>query len=345
MKLLYVGMDLGSKVCVWVAVNSDGKQVLWSEFKTSEKGMIDSFKDIPGEVHLMFEECELSSWAFRVLKPLVKEVVVCDPVRNAWIAKASNKNDRVDAGKLAEMLRVNSYKPVYNTTDDWMCGFKRAVKQEMELTGKIKKLKSQIKSQYRREGLHFAGKTPFYKSKIEECLGQVTDDVVQDLLAQNYRILIVLEKERTLGRKRVQSLSQKITVIQAMEKVPGVGNVLASRFVAYVQTPHRFPTKRGLWRYSRLGIVNRSSDGNPIGRKRLERRANGTLKDVSRKIFQAAMKCKEDNLFKRSYMSSLSRTKDNTHARLNTQRKILAVLRAMWRDKTEYRDDIDLMRA
>ena len=139
MRALYVGMDLGAKVCVWVAIDSRGKQVLWGEFKTSEKGLIEAFQGLPGEVHLILEECELAGWAFRVLKPLVKEIVVCDPVRNAWVSKASHKNDKVDAGKLAEMLRVNSYKPVYNTMDEGMSGFKRAVQQEMELTEKAKK--------------------------------------------------------------------------------------------------------------------------------------------------------------------------------------------------------------
>lgn len=345
MKTLYVGMDLGAKVCVWVAIDPRGKQILWGEFKTSEKEMIETLKGLPGEVHLIFEECELAGWAYRVLKPLVKEVVACDPVRNAWIAKSSNKNDKVDAGKLAEMLRVSSYKPVYNTADEGMSGFKRAVQQEMELTEKAKKLKVQIKSQYRREGLHFTDKKPFNKTEMEDCLSQVTDEVVRDLLVQNYRILAVLEKEKTQARSRVRSLSRKIPVIREMENVPGVGNVLGSRFVAYVQTPHRFPTKRGLWRYSRLGIVDRSSDGKPLGRKRLDRRANGVLKDVSRKIFHGAMKCANENLFQRFYMSSLSRTKSSTHARLNTQRKILAVLRAMWRDRTEYRDDVDRKRA
>jgi hypothetical protein len=63
---------------------------------------------------------------------------------------------------------------------------------------------------------------------------------------------------------------------------------------------------------------------------RLDRSGVGSLKDVSRKVFEAALRTKKDNLFKRFYEESLAETKNQVHARLSTQRKILAVLRAMW---------------
>jgi transposase len=150
-----------------------------------------------------------------------------------------------------------------------------------------------------------------------------------------------LEQEKNASRKMVKAFFPDIPVVQRFLKVPGMGPVSASRFAGYVQTPFRFSAKRKLWRYGRLGIVNRSSDNKPLGRKRLDRCACGVLKDVSRKVFNAAMSCKEDNLFKRSYRQSLARTENPVHARLNTQRKILSVLRAMWRDNTEYNDNID----
>jgi hypothetical protein len=40
-------------------------------------------------------------------------VVVCDPRKNALL-KAGNKNDRVDARKLSELLRAGLLTPVYH---------------------------------------------------------------------------------------------------------------------------------------------------------------------------------------------------------------------------------------
>jgi transposase len=133
--------------------------------------------------------------------------------------------------------------------------------------------------------------------------------------------------------------------MKAYQEVPGLGPILAARFVAEIQTPHRFRDKRKVWQASRLGIRDQSSDGKLIAFKRLDRQAGGTLKAISRMVFERAIRCRDENLFQRTYKRSLERTRNPVHARLNTERKILAVMWAMWRDGTEYKDDIDQNRA
>ncbi len=52
---------------------------------------------------------------YEIVKPLVAEVIVCNPRRNKLLA-VGNKADRVDAQKLAELLRCGQLKPVYHGT-------------------------------------------------------------------------------------------------------------------------------------------------------------------------------------------------------------------------------------
>jgi transposase len=160
-------------------------------------------------------------------------------------------------------------------------------------------------------------------------------------LTQEYRILDNLTREKSKARSLVIRLSRGFPVIERLKKIPGVGPVLSARFVAYVQDPHRF-NKRSLARFSQLGIVKRSSDGVSLGREHLEKSGNGALKDLSRKAFQGALKTKKPNGIKTFYARSLSRTKNADHARLNTQRKVLGTMNAMWRDGTEYSDEVFL---
>jgi hypothetical protein len=47
------------------------------------------------------------------LRPLVQHVVVCNPKHN-HLLKQGSKNDRIDARKLADLLRLNALKPVYH---------------------------------------------------------------------------------------------------------------------------------------------------------------------------------------------------------------------------------------
>ena len=121
--------------------------------------------------------------------------------------------------------------------------------------------------------------------------------------------------------------------------MPGVALRLACRFVGYIQNPHRFATTQKLVRYCGLGITERNSNGQPLGYKRLDRNGCGALKDMSRKIFNAAALVRKDNnRFKRLYHSSLERTGKEENARLNTQRKILETMLIMWKKGTEYDD-------
>jgi hypothetical protein len=50
---------------------------------------------------------------YDLLKPHVAKAVVCDPRKNALL-KAGNKNDRVDARKLCDLLRAGFPAPVYH---------------------------------------------------------------------------------------------------------------------------------------------------------------------------------------------------------------------------------------
>ncbi|MCI0408446.1 MAG: hypothetical protein L0191_07765 [Acidobacteria bacterium] len=60
------------------------------------------------------------------------------------------------------------------------------------------------------------------------------------------------------------------------------------------------------------------------------------LKQLSYQAFCTAMRFPESD-FRKHFEESLKRTNDKTHARLSTQRKILTVLWAMWKNDEEYR--------
>ena len=60
-----------------------------------------------------FEEGTSAAWLYDLLKPHVAQVIVCDPRKNALL-KTGNKNDRVDARKLSDLLHAGLLTPVYH---------------------------------------------------------------------------------------------------------------------------------------------------------------------------------------------------------------------------------------
>ena len=62
---------------------------------------------------MTWEEGTWAAWLYDLLQPQVQEVVVCNPRRNALL-KEGSKSDKVDARKLADLLRTGMLRPVYH---------------------------------------------------------------------------------------------------------------------------------------------------------------------------------------------------------------------------------------
>ena len=63
-------------------------------------------------MHVTFEEGTSAAWLYDLLKPHVTRVVVCDPRKNKSM-REGNQSDKIDARRLAELLRLNHLNPVY----------------------------------------------------------------------------------------------------------------------------------------------------------------------------------------------------------------------------------------
>lgn len=339
MKKVYVGMDVGSKQCAAVAVDENGRMVDSDLFKTTERNIISFFERQKGEVHVLIEECEIASWIRGIVKPFVARVVVCDPKHNAWIAKGNMKDDPVDAGKLAELLRINHYTEVWHTDDEDIASLKATVKHYDESTKRLVRVQGQIKAQLRRQGVITSGNAVYGAKGRAKALEEVSDPKVRAAIEADYELMDYLTSAKADAHLLMTRTSRSFPVTSRLREIPGVGPVVAASFVARVGDPHRF-NRGGLSSYCCLGIVKRYSDGSSLGREHLNRDGNRDLKALSRTVFLAAMRCKAPNGIRRFYEQSLERTRNHEHARLNTQRKILALMLAIWRDGTRYRDDL-----
>lgn len=341
MKEVYVGLELASRSCVATVIDSRGRKLETRVLATGERSLISFIEGVDGRANVLMEEGELADWAWRALSPHAHQVEISDPVRNAWIARDPSKNDRVDSEKLAELLRCGNYRPVRHLECLEMAHFKLAVKQYEKATREVARQKNQVKALYRTQGIITRGREPWGARGREECLGLLDADLRPVMLLE-LELLDDLVSHQARMRRRLAELSRRFPIIAGLKAMPGCGPVSAARFVAWVGDPRRFSSKRKLWRYARLGIVHPETGGRPIGRERLDVRGCASLKDVSRTVYIGAMRSGQDNLIKRSYARTLANTGSDVHARLTCQRKILAVMWAMWRDGTAYDDDIDI---
>ena len=106
---IFVGLDLGSSRCHQTIINADGLVIRSRSVPTSEQHLRNAFADLQGDVHVHAEASELAAWSPSIISPLVSRFVIAHPPSLAWIAKDSQKDDAVDARKLAELLQTKIY--------------------------------------------------------------------------------------------------------------------------------------------------------------------------------------------------------------------------------------------
>ncbi|MBU4173321.1 MAG: transposase [Actinobacteria bacterium] len=337
MSEVYVGIDVGSTMCAAAVRNEGGKILKGCKFSTTENNLVEFVSGLEGDVSVLFEEGEMAGWMCRLLLPHADSVEVCDPKRNAWVYK-ENKADPVDAMKLSEILRLGGYKVVYHTDDEEMATFKIVVQHHQQMVKNTTRIKNQIKSRLRQQGVIITGGVVYTEDGRHEAISRVYNTPVQRIRLQDFRLLDDAERQRDKAERLMVRESGAFPAIARLKKIPGVAIIGASRFFAYVQDSSRFNLSE-LNKYSRLAVVGSESGDKPLGPEHLNRDGNGTLKDISRKAYNGAMRTKEPNGIKEFHRRSLQRTGDRTNARLNTQRKILAVMLAVMREGGKYSDD------
>ena len=111
--LKYVGLDVHQASTSVAVHDSEGKVLMQSTIKTTPEALRDLIRGLSGSVHVTFEEGTQAAWLYDLIKPLVAEIIVCDPRQNRPL-KSGNKGDRVDANKLAQLLRGGLLNAVYH---------------------------------------------------------------------------------------------------------------------------------------------------------------------------------------------------------------------------------------
>ncbi len=216
--------------------------------------------------------------------------------------------------------------------------FKQAVLHYLDLRDQQHALKTKIKAKFRSAGVMEVYGDRVYGTKHRTSyLGRLQAGAQRAIVAQLYGVLDTLVETKVEAYRQMIRLGQRYGEIREFLRMPGVGPIGAHVFDVGVQTPYRFATKQRLWRYCKLGIVDRSSNGKPLAYKRLDRAGNGELKAMSYRAWMSALQTGKPNEVSRFYKASLEKTGNATHARLNTQRKILAVLRSIWKRNVAYR--------
>lgn len=333
----YIGLDVHSRTCTMVWTGEEGTYRGPSTFQTSGQILRERIGQIKAKKKAVtLEEGPLAFWTARVLEEIVDQIVVCDPRENYLVSRSARKDDEADARALARLLRLGELKEVYQPENDHRALFKQAANHYTDLRDQQRALKQKIKARLKRWGLWRIPSADVYsKSGRKAYLKELSHDRIRTQAESLYRLLDQTHEEKRKARKELVELGEPYWEIDEFQKIPGVGPIGAHLFDAIIQTPHRFSTKQQVHRYCRLGIES-ASTGDRAAKQQLDDAGHGELKNISYQAFRTARGAEDPNEIKTFYEASLERTNNETHARLNTQRKIVESMWALWKNESCY---------
>lgn len=334
--IAWLGLDAHAQNCVLAQLDDDGTQRRFWRIPTQAEKLLAQVQAIDApDKRLALEESNLARWLGQLLRPHVSQLVVCDARHNKLISAHHNKKDPRDAFGLARLFRLNELKAVWQLPTDGRALFKSAAQSYEEAVWRQTRLKQQIKSTFQHWGFFPTG-TRLYS---EEGRGAWLKKLPHaDLRAQVQLLYAAMEQAVVTQRdtrKLMVRLGKSFPEVKLLASAPGLGVVGAHIFAAYIADPARFTSGAGLIRYCRLGIRDRSSDDKPLGYEQLDREGHGVLKAISYRAWLQAMK-RQRGAVHQFFLWSKQYTGSATHARLNTQRKLIGAWWTLWKRGEEW---------
>src|ERR1035438_4597696 len=234
----YIGMDVHQATISVAVMDAAGKLIMECLLQTKASTIVEFIQGLQGTLSLTFEEGTSAAWLHDLLKPHVSRIVVCDPRKNALL-KDGNKSDRIDARKLAELLRGNQLHPVYHG-EHGVRTLKELGRSYLTITQDVTRVMNRIKALYRSWAIPCAGTTVYAPRHRAEWLAKITEPGVRVRAERLYQQLDLLQPVRLEARRQLLAESHKHSGVKLLRQIPSIGPIRSALLVALLQTPHRF---------------------------------------------------------------------------------------------------------
>ncbi len=340
----YIGMDVHKEAIVIAVRNTRGHVVMESIVETKASSILQFIHGLQGELHVTWEEGTWAAWLYDLLKPHVHQVLVCNPRRNALL-KEGNKSDKIDARKLADLLRTGMLRPVYHG-EHGLRTLRELARTYQTLSQDLNRVMNRVKALYRGWGIACGGTQVYAPRYRAEWLGKIEHVGVRRRAELLYQQLDGLQALRRTLRSELLAESRKPKAAKLLRQIPCIGPIRAARLVALMQTPHRFRSKRQLWTYSGLGIETHDSAQyrfvrgelqrakKPQQIRGLNRNHNHEMKDIFKGAANRAS-CGMGPL-RNFYAALLDKGMKPEMARLTLARKIAAIALTLWKKEERF---------
>jgi transposase len=254
--------------------------------------------------------------------------------------KEGSKSDKIDARKLADLLRGGYLRSVYHG-ENGLRTLKELARSYLTISKDLTRVMNRVKALYRSWGIPCSGQQVYAPRHRAEWLQKIGEAGVRRRAEFFYQQLDALRGLRQAVRRDLLAESRKQSGTKILCQIPSIGPIRTALLIALMQTPHRFRTKRQLWTYSGLAIETHDSaqyryvDGQ-VQRSRKPQQLRGLNRNHNHEmkaIFKGAatMASSREGAFHDFYQGLLSKGMEPAMARLTLARKIAAITLTLWK--------------
>lgn len=271
--IYYIGLDVHKKTIAYCIKTLSGKIVQQGVVAAERKALRKWLTELPGPWMGALEATIFTGWIYDFLKPHALELKVAHPQMLKAITAAKKKNDRADAEKLADLLRVNLL-PECTMMSEELRELRRilryrslVVRTATQMKNKMSGLLMEVGATYDKRRLH--GRK--YFNNLLERVEDVPDSV-KELLQfsrNNLELFKAVQKKLTRTLRENDLIRERV---QCLMSIAGIGEITALTWVLEIGDSARFRSSREAISYCGLCSAQRESAGKehrgPLSKKR-----------------------------------------------------------------------------
>ena len=318
----FIGLDIHKNTIAFCEKDVTGKTVAHGTL-AARKSILEEFALSRTAPYIAGMEATLfSGWVYDVLAPHTLELHVGHPVRLKALSK--NKNDRIDAELMANLLRADLFPSCYMASPE-VRELRRALRYRNFLVCEATRMKNKAAGLLMETGVEYVKSKLHRKAYFSELLDNLEEvpDSVRNLLLMTRSNI---ELFSCAQRKLLDALARHATLrdrIDLLMTVCGVGVVTALTWALEIDDPHRFSCIKAMQSYCGLCSAQHESGGKER-RAPLSKERNPHLQTV---LIEAAKLAPRWNpQLAKVHADALERGYNRNRATLAVARKMAAYL-------------------
>jgi transposase len=239
--MYYIGLDVHKKTISYCVRDASGRIHQQGTVAASRTELDSWMKTLPGPWTVAMEATIFTGWIYDHLLPHAAQVKVAHPLMLRAIAAAKKKNDRIDAGKIADCLRCD-FLPECHMVSTEIRDRRRTLRYRHLLVCQMVQMKNRISGllmetgvSHNKQRLHKVG---YFRELL--ATNKDIDDSIRPLLRLSRETIVRLQKTEyalVSSLERDPLLAERL---KNLRTVPGVGPITSLTWALEIGDVSRF---------------------------------------------------------------------------------------------------------